>query len=439
MTAVTGWRAGTFRSLQVHNYRLYFAGMLVSVAGTWMQTVALAWLVLQITDNSAVAVAMIVAFQFLPTLLFGVYGGVLADAFDKRKLLALTQIVQAALALLLAVLTVTDGIELWMIYVIVVGNGCMTLVENPTRSAFVSEIVGDEYLANAVALNAVLMQAARVVGPAIAGVLIITVGIGSCFFVNAVSFLAVLLALALMRTAELHRRPAPGRKKGQLAAGLRYMWHERDLRSGLLAMAIIGTFGFNMAVLAPIMAKVGFDGNAGTLSAMTIAMAIGALCGGLLAASRPRITPRMMFGWGVVIGVALAVAAVTPTLGPFLVVLFAIGAAQIVFLTFSGSLFQLRSDPAMRGRVLAVYNVTIVGTTPIGGPLVGWLCEVWGPRWGFAISAVGAFAAMAIFGIPFVRACARKPNPYERSELPGGDDHVVVANGSSPNVSVRGA
>jgi MFS family permease len=420
-------RSGTFRSFRVRNFRLYFAGQVVSQSGTWMQTIALGWLVLQLSNNSGVAVGFVIALQYLPTLLFGVWGGVIADAFDKRKVMIITQTCMTAIAALLAIVVLADVVQLWMIYVIVIANGLALAVDNPTRQSFVVELVGPEDLSNAVGLTSALFQTARVVGPAIAGVLIVAVGTGVCFLFNSVSFVAVIVALVMLRPSELHRGKPIGRAKGQVREGLQYIWRTRELRAALLATAVIGTLALNSQVVLPLMAKVVFDGNAATYSYMSVAMGAGALVGALAIASRAKATPEMFLFAGTVFGVAICAAALAPTLGLFLGLLLIVGAGQISFLSTCNSLIQLRSDPTMRGRVMSVYTITLLGSTPIGGPLVGLVCEVWGPRWGLAVGGVGTLVAMAVFGTAFVRACRAHGDSYELSRLPGGDRVVTPA------------
>lgn len=427
MSAVAALREGTFRSFRVRNFRLYFAGQVVSQSGTWMQTIALGWLVLKLSHNNGVAVGMLVALQYLPTLLFGVWGGVIADAFDKRRVLIVTQTCMTVVSALLAALVFTDVIQLWMAYVIVVANGLALAVDNPTRQSFVVELVGSEDLSNAVGLTSAMFQTARVVGPALAGVLIVAVGTAVCFLLNAVSFLAVIAALVMLRPGELHRGKPVGRSKGQVREGLGYIWRTRELRAALLATAVIGTLALNTQVVLPLMAKLTFDGNAATYSWMSIAIGAGAMVGALVIASRTEVTPPMFVVAGTLFGAAICAASVAPTLGIFLGLLLVVGAGQISFLAACNTQIQLRSDPQMRGRVMSVYTITLLGSTPIGGPLIGWVCEVWGPRAGFAVGGVATLVAMAVFGTAFVRACRAGDDTYVRSELADGDQVVQPA------------
>jgi MFS family permease len=412
--------------LRQRNFRLFFGGQVVSMAGTWMQTVALSWLVLQLSGNSGLAVGLVFSFQYLPTLFLGAYGGVFIDAFDKRKVMAVTQVIQTTAAVLLAVLTFTGVVELWMVYAITMLNGLALVVDNPARVTIVSELVGDEDLSNALGLNNAVVQTARIAGPALAGVVILVSGTAMCFAVNALSFLAMLAALAALDPSKMHRKPPLGRHKGQMRDGLHYIWNRRDLRAALLLMTVIGTLSFNMSVITPLMAKLEFDGDAATLSWMIIALGCGALVGALVFASRASVTPRLMVYSGLVFGGLLVLCALSPTLAAFLGVLAFVGAVQTVFLTATNSIIQLRAEPSMRGRVMGVYNVTVLGSTPIGGPLIGLLGQTFGPRWAFMVEAGGVFVGMAAFGTMFLRACRRQGDSYEQSVLPDSD-HVVVA------------
>jgi MFS family permease len=423
---------GTFRSLHNRNYRLFFVGQLVSQSGTWMQTVALGWLVLELSDNSGVAVGTVIALQFLPTLLLGVWGGVIADRFDKRKVLVCTQVALAVGATVLAVLTFTDAIALWMIYGIVVWNGLALAVDNPTRQSFVPEMVGPSELSNAIGLSSALFQTARILGPALAGVLIVAVGTGVCFLVNAVSFVAVIGALLAMRPSELHRGAPLERAKGQVREGLRYVWRTRELRAALLLTAVVGTLAINSPVVLPLLAKITFDGTAQTYSWMTVAMGAGALVGALLVANRAEARADVLIGSGLGFGLAICAAAMAPSLGVFLGLLLLVGAGQIAFLATCNSLIQLRSDPSMRGRVMAVYSITLLGSTPIGGPLVGWISQEYGPRWGLGIGGVGTTVAVAVFGTAFVRARRSDGDDFDFSALAGGERGITPAASAVP-------
>ena len=419
--------SGTFQSMHVRNFRLFFFGQMVSQCGTWMQTIALGWLVLHLSHNSGFAVGLVIALQFIPTLLFGVWGGVIADRFDKRKVLMFTQVAMAAVAVLLAVIDISGVVQLWMIYVIVFLYGFALAVDNPTRQSFVPELVEPAELPNAIGLSSAIFQLARILGPALAGVLIVAVGTGICFALNAVSFVFIVGALLMMRTGDLHRGAPTPRDKGQIREGLRYVWRTPELRSTLLLTLIVGTFAINSPVVLPLLAKITFDGNAAVYSWMTIAMGAGALVGALAVANRGETGGNLLFLTGMGFGVAICVASLAPTLGIFIGLLLLVGAGQISFLATCNSLIQLTADPGMRGRVMAVYTITLLGSTPIGGPLVGWVSQEFGPRWGLAIGGIATIIGVLFFGTAFVRARRRSPRPLRGdTELVRGPDGEAI-------------
>lgn len=425
---------GTFESLHIRNFRLFFVGQLISQCGTWMQTIALGWLVLHLSHNSGFAIGLAIALQFIPTLLFGVWGGVIADRFDKRSVLFVTQAAMAAVAVLLAVVDLTNVVQLWMLYAIVFVFGLALAVDNPTRQSFVPELVPPEDLPNAVGLSSAIFQVARILGPALGGVLIVAVGTGVCFALNAVSFVFIVAALLMMRTGELHRGAPLGREKGQVREGLRYVWHTPELRSTLLLTLIVGTFAINSPVVLPLLAKITFGGNAEVYSWMTIAMGAGAVFGALFVANKAYARGSLLFATGMAFGVSMLVASFAPSLGLFIALLLVVGAGQISFLATCNSLLQLRSDPVMRGRVMAVYTITLLGSTPIGGPLVGWVSEVFGPRWGFALGGIATIVGVLAFGTAFVRARRRD----ERAEVTVVPDELVLGiDGESIPASIR--
>jgi MFS family permease len=410
--------AATFRSLRTRNYRLFFGGQMISLIGTWMQVIALGWLVLHLSHNSGFAVGAAIALQFLPTLLLGVWAGLIADRFDKRTVLILTQTAMAICAVALAAITLSGAATLPVLYVLVLLTGIAQAVDNPTRQSFVPEMVTAPELPNAVGLNSALFQVARIVGPAIAGVLIVAVGTGLCFAFNAISFIPVIGALLLMRPAELYRSAPVERAKGQVRDGVRYIWRTPELRSTLLLTAIVGTFAINFPVVLPLLAKITFHGTAEVYSWMTIAMGLGALVGALVIASHTTARGDVLFVSGLGFGVAICLAALAPSIVFFLAVSVLVGAGQIAFLATCNSLLQLRSDPMMRGRVMAVYMITLLGSTPIGGPLVGWISQQFGPRWGLAVGGIATVLAVAYFGTEFVRT--RRAADVE------SDDEVVL-------------
>lgn len=410
MTRVWAVSRRTFASLSIRNYRLFFWGQLVSMSGTWMQSVAQGWLVLRLT-GSGVAVGTVTGLQFLPMLLAGAWGGVVADRVDKRRALIATQVAMAVVAAVLAVLTVTEVVELWMVYLASFLMGCATVIDTPTRQAFVTEMVGREGLPNAIGLNSAVFNGSRVVGPAVAGSLIVGVGLWTCFLVNALSFLAVIGGLLAMRVDELHRGVPLPREPGQVRAGLRYVWASPERRWTILLVAAVGTFGFNFGVVLPLMARFTFDRGAGTFGLMTAVMGLGSLVGALATAarSRPSSTRVLVAACGVT-GVTMLTAAAAPTLVLELVALALVGAAVITFMTTANSILQLGSEPAMRGRVMALYALVFLGSTPIGGPVVGWISEAFGARYGLGVGGVVALAASAAGAVALRR---RGADPLE--------------------------
>lgn len=391
----------TLRSLAVPNYRLYFFGQVVSQTGTWMQTVAQDWLVLSLTGRP-LPVGVTTALQFLPVLLFGLWSGSLADRFDKRRILLFTQATMGGLALALGALAATGAVRLWMVYVLALLLGCATALDNPTRQSFVSELVGPERLPNAVALNSASFNLARVLGPSLAGVLIAAWGVAPAFFLNALSFGAVLLALAAMDERAIDRAPLR-RGGGGVAEGLRYAWSTPDLRAPLLLMAAVATLGINFRVVLPVLARFAFGGGPRAYGHLTSLFAAGSLLGALGAAAFARPTDRLMTGAAAAFGLAAAAAAVAPTLAWEGAALVPLGAASITFLSSANALLQTRSPPQMRGRIMALYAVIFLGSTPLGGGLVGWLSEVCGPRAGLWLAAASGLGGAAL-ALPRLRS-----------------------------------
>jgi MFS family permease len=384
----------TFVALGVRNFRLYFAGQIVSVSGAWMQRVAQAWLVLDLT-GSGTAVGGLTALQFLPLLVAAPFGGVIADRVDKRRLLFLTQSLAGLTAAMLGLVVFTDRVELWMVYALALVLGIVGAFDNPTRQSFVMEMVGRERVVNAVALNSVMINAARIVGPALAGVLIVSVGLAMCFFFNALSYLALLSALALMRTDELDRSQPQQRRPGQLRDGLRYAAQDPLLRTVLTMSAITGIFSYEFEVSLPLLAKFTFAGDADTFGLMFTAMGVGAVIGGLHTATRADRDPVVVARIALVFGLGIAAVALSPNLVVALLALTLVGGAGTSFLAFSNSLLQINARSEMRGRILALRAVAFLGTRPLGAPLIGWIGEHIGPR--YAVAA-GAIAALLVAG-----------------------------------------
>lgn len=421
----------TFRSLHNRNFKLYTGGQLVSVTGTGMQQVAQSWLVLDLT-GSGVALGVTVALQFLPMLLFGVWGGLLADRADKRRLLMVTQAAQGVLALALWVLVFTGTVTLWHVYVLAFLLGCAFAVDMPTRQSFTMEMVGHEHVSNAVALNSAVFNSGRLVGPAVGGVIIASMGIGPCFLINGVSYVATVLALRAMRTEELIRHEPAAREPAQVRAGLRYAWDNQELRRTLLLVAIVGTLGINTFVVLPLLAKDVFGGGPRLLGTLIALQGLGALVGALAAARRAAPTRAVLVGAAAAFGVFELATAVSPTAGLAGLFTVAMGAATMVFLATANSTLQLASDPRMRGRVMALYGLVFLGSSPIGGPIIGAISEQWGPRMGLAVGGVACLAAAAV-AVPSLW----RPAPHRRARA-----EPVLApaagGGISPGGSVDG-
>jgi MFS family permease len=376
-----------FRSLRTRNYRLWFFGQAVSQSGTWMQSVAQGWLVLKLTGN-AFDLGVTAALQFAPVLLFGTFGGLVADRFDKRKVLLVTQTAFTAQATVLWLLVASGSVRLWMVWTMALVYGFINVIDNPSRQSFAVEMVGPDALVNAVGLNSVVVNSSRIVGPALAGILIATAGMSWAFLANAVSFAAVIGALYAMRPSELHRRPPVRRAKGQIRAGMRYAWQAWELRVPLLMMAVIGTLAYNFSVILPLYAHDVFHRGGGTYGALLTAMGIGALVGALTIASRRRPSYQLLVAVGLAFGVFILAVAAAPTLPLTLLLLAPMGGASVMFIATANSLLQLNSSGAMRGRVMALWAIVFLGSTPIGAPSIGLLAAHYGARFALGIGGV---------------------------------------------------
>jgi MFS family permease len=399
----------TFSSLRVRNYRRYIAGQVVSISGNWMQIVAEMWLIVQLTGSGA-AVGITAGLQFLPILLFGAWGGVLADRFDKRTLLTLTQTLMALPAIALWALTAGGQVETWMVFALVLARGSVLAFDNPARQAFVSEIVGSDRVVNAVALNSVIVHSSRIVGPAAAGALIALLGVAACFAVNAATFVVMILALRLMDPALLQRAERVQRARGQLRAGVAYVRRTPELRVPLLMMVVIGTVSFNFQVLLPLLASETWDGNAATYATLTAVMAVGSVLGALAAGARGRVTDGLLVGSAALFGVAELLAAIAPTLTWQALALVPLGAASVTFAAGVNSSLQLAAEPMLRGRVMALYAMVFLGSTAIGAPLIGWLADAAGPRTGLLAGGAAALLAAGWARATFAgREGARRP------------------------------
>ena len=400
MLVPTPTRTGTFASLEVPNYRLFFVGALVSNVGTWMARIAQTWLVLTVlTSHSATAVGYVTGLQFLPMLLFGPWGGALADRFRKRDLLVWTQALLGISALALAVLVLTNTTELWHVYVLAFMQGMVTAADNPARQAFASEMVPPELLPNAVGLNSTSFNGARLIGPAAAGLMIGAWGIGPALVINALSFLAVIVALRKMNPDEL--TPAPQRRgRGSVVEGLRYVAKRPDIQLTMFMVFMLGTFGMNFQITNALMATQVFGAGADAYGLLGSIMAIGSLAGALLAARRaqPRLrTLLLALGGFAVSTTALALA---PSYLVFALLLIPVGLCSLTVMTTANASVQLTTEPAMRGRVMALYMTIFMGGTPVGSPMIGWIGDAWGARWTLLIGAI-ATAVAFIVGVLF--------------------------------------
>ena len=387
MSAVATFSSRTFAALRVRNFRLYFIGQLISTSGTWMQSVAQGWLLLQITGSS-VDLGIAVALQYVPMLVLGSYGGLVADRHEKRRILYATQSGAGVLALVLGVLVTTHHVNVASIYVIAALLGVVNLFDLPARQSFLQEMVGRDLIANAVSLNSVLMNSGRLIGPSIAATLIALVGTAACFYANAASFIAVIVALALMRSADFMTMKTVEREKGQLRLGLRYVMETPQLRNVIIAVAVVGTFAFNFTVTLPVFAHVTFhQENAANYGLLLGAMGLGAVVGGLVIAHRSNPTPQLLAGLALGFGLFMTLTAFAPSMRLAALALVPTGAFSIAFMSTANSTLQLNSSQSMRGRVMSLYGVAFMGVTPIGAPLIGLIIAQSDPRMGLFTGA----------------------------------------------------
>jgi MFS family permease len=400
----------TFGSLDTYNYRLYFAGDLVSHIGSWMQTMAEAWLVLQLTHRG-VAVGATFAFRFLPVLLFGLWGGTIADRFSRRRLLLITQTLAAFLAVVLWLIVLTGVVEAWMVFALAFGLGLVTVVDEPARHAFVEEMVGPERVPNAVALTSAVGNSARITGPAIAGLLISLSGVAWVFFVNAVSFFAVVAALLAMRSGEL-RRPQRNHEPPRIREGLAYAWGITEIRATIVLVAVVGTLVYNFPTFLTLLANNTFHGDAGLAGFLMALLGVGTVIGALVAALRARPTSRTVVTAAAMLGIALVVAASLPTQIAVEVALVPVGALAVFFGSTSNAHMQIWSEPHLRGRVMSIYTLLTLGTTVVGGPFVGWVCERWSPRGGLALAGAATVTAAVVLSV------VRRASLRERELVP---------------------
>ena len=396
MSRIGGAIRTTFRSLSVRNFKLFFVGQLISQIGTWLTQIALTLLVLHLT-HSGVAIGALVACQFGPVLLLGAYGGVVADRADKRRLLLTTQSLQMLQSFALGALAFMHHPPLAGFYVLALAGGMVLAFDNPARRSFVPEMVPPDEVHNAVTLNSALMTSSRIFGPALAGLLVVTAGYPWAFTLDAISYLAVLTGLWMMRTEELHMPPRAVRGKGQVREGLRYVRKVSALWVPMVMVAIVGTLTFNFSVVLPLFAERTLHGSDATYTLLYSVLSIGSFAGALVTAHRRSVEVRHVVYAAFAFGVAMLVFAAMPTLLSAFPVALAVGFTSIAFMTASTAIVQVRAAPNMRGRVLALQSIVLIGSTPIGGPILGWVCDTWGARSGLVIGGVAALGA-AVWG-----------------------------------------
>ncbi len=392
MERIINFGKNTFSSLKIYNYRLYFIGQAVSVSGTWMQGVAQSWLVLTLT-HSGTALGFLAAAQFLPILLLGPWAGLMVDRISKRKMLVFTNGASAILAFTLGILIAGDWVKLWMVFVIASLSGLVNAFDNPARQAFAIELVGKENLTNAISLNSAQFNLARAVSPALAGGLIVAVGLAPCFIFNAFSFLAILLALYLMKKEELHPSKLATESKGQLREGFKYIRANPTLKNTLIIMAIIGTFAYEFQVALPLLAEFTFKGGASAYAALTSAMGVGSVIGAFYTANRKKVNMQLLIRAAILMGLSMLLVSVSRTLNQAIFAMVIVGIFSINLTSLGNVTLQTESPPAMRGRVMALWAVVFLGSTPIGGPIIGFLGQHMGPRWGIATGGVAAILA----------------------------------------------
>ena len=420
--------SATFSSLRLRNYRLWFGGALVANIGTWMQRVAQDWLVLtQLSHDSGVAVGVVTALQFAPILALSAWAGVLADRVDRRKLLMLTQGLMGVLAAGLGALVLSGHAQLWHVYLFALALGAVSAVDAPVRQTFVAELVPPDKLSNAVGLNSASFNAARLIGPGLAGLLIAAVGTGWVFLINAISFAGTILALVWMHSGELHRMPLAPRAKGQIREGLAYVRHRTDIVLIMVVMSVVSTFGLNFQLTSAMMARTVFHKGAGQYGILGSILAIGSLAGALLAARRERPRVRLVIGAAFGFGVAAGVLALMPTYPSFAIACIPVGLASLTMMTAANATIQMSTDQAVRGRVMSLYMMVFMGATPIGSPVVGWIGQQFGARWSIGIGSITALLVSTGAAIWAARAWRVQVRLRTR-----GRPHLVVRHLEAP-------
>ena len=386
----------TFFSLRYPNYRIWFGAALVANVGTWMQRIAQDWIVLtELSDNSGIAVGITTALQFLPVLLLSPYAGLLADRLPRRRLLMATQGAMGVLALALGALVLSGRVELWHVYGFALMLGVVTALDNPVRQTFVAELVPAERLPNAVGLNSASFNAARLIGPGLAGLMIAAVGAGWVFLINGVTFGATIAALALMRAGDLRTMPSAPRAKGQIREGVQYVRQRTDIVVIMVVMTVVSAFGLNFQLTSAVMARVEFGRGAGEYGILGSVLAIGSLAGALLAARRDRPRVRLVIGSAFAFAITTAAMALMPTYELYMIACIPVGFASLTMMTAANSTLQMSTDPVMRGRVMALYMMVFLGATPVGSPIVGWISEAFGPRWSILVGSIATAVVAA--------------------------------------------
>lgn len=415
----------TFRSLRIRNFRLFFLGQLTSQAGTWMQMIAVIWVVLQLTDDG-VALGLVTAAQFLPVLVFGAWGGVIADRVDHHRFMLGTQVAFTVISAAFAGLILTDRLNLWAIYVLSLAFGFVTAMDNPVRRTLVVDLVGPGDVPNAVALNSSLMTGSRVIGPAVAGALITGVGVEWCFIVNFMTYLAVLFALASMDRSKIRSSPKIARSGGQLREGLRYVWSEPRLRLPILLLAVVGTLAFEFQVTLPLFAERVLGGDDTTFTWLYSLMSLGSMVGALSIARRRDVSTHLLAWAAIWLGASMALLALAPNFVLAVIAVVPVGFTTIVMISGANAVVQLRAAPEMRGRVLALTAVVFIGSTPIGGPIAGWISERFGASAGLWLGAVASLLA-GLWTLRELHRLGIKPPHLEVGAAPDPDDTPAIA------------
>jgi MFS family permease len=419
MTALTSGVAGTFRSLRVRNFRLFFVGQFVSQTGTWMTMVAQTLLILSLT-RSGVVLGILAACQFGPVLILGPFAGTIADRYDKRRLLFITQSAAMAQSFVLGIVVLTGHASVGTILPLAVVQGVLTAFDNPSRRAFVVEMVPQSHVSNAVSLNSAIMTGSRVVGPALAGFLVITVGYAWCFLLDGISYVAVLAGLAMMRPGELFPSTPNPASKGQTREGLRYVGRHRDLFVPMVMMAIIGTLAFNFSVTTPLLVTGPLDSTEQAYTLLFSVMSVASVVGALATARRETVPKSHLVGSAALFGIGMTLLALAPSLTLAYLAAVVVGFGSIGFMTSSTAIVQLRADPAYRGRVLALQAMVFLGSTPVGGPVVGWVADSLGARAAVGLGAAACFCAAGWAHLSWRReAPTPVVPPVSPAEVPG--------------------